>query len=106
MALFSALEPLLVVTLHPMIVLVFSLLLTLPNYQGTKTIYDVSVRPMFQKHEIYLEQKIDAAQSKVNQMFFYMLSETGHGIFHHILIIAQRIKNTCNDSDESGQTNS
>jgi hypothetical protein len=107
MALYSSLEPLLVVMLHPMIVLVFSLLLTLPTYQGTKTIYDVTVRPMFQKHESYLEQKIDAVKSKVNLMFFYILSEMGCGIFHHILIIAQRIgKNTISDSNESGQTNS
>jgi len=107
MALYSSLEPLLVVMLHPMIVLVFSLLLTLPTYQGTKTVYDVTVRPMFQKHESYLEQKIDAVKSKVNLMFFYILSEMGCGIFHHILIIAQRIgKNTISDSNESGQTNS
>jgi len=86
---------------------VLRILLTLPTYQGTKTVYDVTVRPMFQKHESYLEQKIDAVKSKVNLMFFYILSEMGCGIFHHILIIAQRIgKNTISDSNESGQTNS
>lgn len=92
MAMFSSIEPFLAITLHPIVVLLFSLWLTLPNYQGTKTIYAVSVRPIFHKYESYIEQKIDGVKSKANQMFLYILSETGWSIFHHIMIIAHRIR--------------
>ncbi len=103
MVLFSFLEPLLAVALHPLIKLVCFLWLTLPRYQAAMTIYAVTVRPLFDKYESRLEGQVDFAKSQLKGLILQILTETGWSIFLHIMVVAHRIRRNINRKTDEVQ---